>query len=201
MSVSDHDQDRQTVLDAFDKQIGWCEKLASPFMARLLTILRDDIAAGGATAATGARVAWRSGRGRLGSQDGRRDARARLDRVGACACPVLSAERGASRTHCGPSFSTSSESITAPFALFLSRPHRRTRLVDRACWSEAFWRSPRRRACRSGVSKSARAQASTPSGIAITIVSARSAGATRRAPSASRPVGKARRRRSTPHSV
>ena len=50
MSVSDHDQDRQTVLDAFDKQIGWCEKLASPFTARLLTILRDDIAAGGASA-------------------------------------------------------------------------------------------------------------------------------------------------------
>jgi hypothetical protein len=50
MSVSDHDQDRQTVLDAFDKQIGWCEKLGSPFTARLLTILRDDIAAGGASA-------------------------------------------------------------------------------------------------------------------------------------------------------
>ena len=50
MSVSDPDQDRQMVLDAFDKQIGWCEKLASPFTARLLTILRDDIAAGGASA-------------------------------------------------------------------------------------------------------------------------------------------------------
>ncbi len=50
MSVSDHDQDRQTVLDAFDKQIVWSEKLASPFMARLLTVLRDDIAAGGASA-------------------------------------------------------------------------------------------------------------------------------------------------------
>jgi hypothetical protein len=48
--VSDHDQDRQTVLDAFDKEIGWCEKLASPFTARLLTILRDDVAAGGASA-------------------------------------------------------------------------------------------------------------------------------------------------------
>jgi hypothetical protein len=50
MSSSDRDQDLQKVLDAFDKQIGWCEKLASPFTAGLLTILRDDIAAAGATA-------------------------------------------------------------------------------------------------------------------------------------------------------
>ena len=46
---------------------------------------------------TGARVGWRSGHGRLGSQDGRSAARARLDRVGASTCPVLSAEGGASR--------------------------------------------------------------------------------------------------------
>jgi hypothetical protein len=50
VSSSDHDRDRQPVLDAFDKQIGWCESLGSPFTARLLTILRDDIAAGGTSA-------------------------------------------------------------------------------------------------------------------------------------------------------
>ena len=42
--------DQQAVLDAFDKQIGWCESLGSPFTARLLTVLRDDIGAGGASA-------------------------------------------------------------------------------------------------------------------------------------------------------
>ena len=42
-------------------------------------------------------MAWRSGHGRLGPQDGRSAARARLDRVGASTCLVLSAERGASR--------------------------------------------------------------------------------------------------------
>jgi hypothetical protein len=46
VSFSDHDR----VLDAFAKQIAWCESLGSPFTAQLLTILRDDIAAGGATA-------------------------------------------------------------------------------------------------------------------------------------------------------
>jgi hypothetical protein len=50
VSSSDNDRHRQTVLDAFDKQIGWCEKLASPFTAGLLAILRDDIAGGGASA-------------------------------------------------------------------------------------------------------------------------------------------------------
>ncbi|HEY1781159.1 MAG TPA: DUF2332 family protein [Roseiarcus sp.] len=49
MSGSDSDQVRQTVLGAFAKQIGWCESLGSPFTARLLTILRDDIADGGAS--------------------------------------------------------------------------------------------------------------------------------------------------------
>jgi hypothetical protein len=44
------DRNRQAVLDAFGKQIGWCESLGSPFTARLLTVLRDDIAAGGASA-------------------------------------------------------------------------------------------------------------------------------------------------------
>lgn len=50
MSFSDHDQDRQTILNAFAKQIGWCESLGSPFTARLLTILSDDISAGGGAA-------------------------------------------------------------------------------------------------------------------------------------------------------
>jgi hypothetical protein len=50
VSSSDNDRDRQAVLDAFAKQIGWCENQGSPFTARLLTILRDDIAAGGASA-------------------------------------------------------------------------------------------------------------------------------------------------------
>ena len=40
----------RAALDAFAKQIRWCESLGSPFTARLLTILADDIAAGGATA-------------------------------------------------------------------------------------------------------------------------------------------------------
>jgi hypothetical protein len=43
------DRDRQPVLDAFDKQIGWCESLGSPFTAQLLAILKEDIAAGGAS--------------------------------------------------------------------------------------------------------------------------------------------------------
>jgi hypothetical protein len=50
VSSSDHARDRQAVLDAFTKQIGWCEGLGSPFTARLLTVLRDDIGAGGASA-------------------------------------------------------------------------------------------------------------------------------------------------------
>jgi hypothetical protein len=50
VNLSDSDRIRQTVLDAFAKQIAWCESLGSPFTARLLTILRDDIATGGATA-------------------------------------------------------------------------------------------------------------------------------------------------------
>jgi hypothetical protein len=50
VSSSDPDRDRQAVLDAFAKQIGWCDGLGSPFTARLLRILRDDIAAAGASA-------------------------------------------------------------------------------------------------------------------------------------------------------
>jgi hypothetical protein len=50
VTSSNHDRDRQAVLDAFAKQIGWCEGLGSPFTARLLTILRDDIAANGTSA-------------------------------------------------------------------------------------------------------------------------------------------------------
>jgi hypothetical protein len=46
----DDDQNRQVVLSAFAKQIEWCERLASPFTARLLTVLADDIAAGGTSA-------------------------------------------------------------------------------------------------------------------------------------------------------
>ena len=38
------------VLDAFAKQIGWCESLGSPFTAQLLTVLRDDVAADGTSA-------------------------------------------------------------------------------------------------------------------------------------------------------
>jgi hypothetical protein len=53
VSPSDDDRDRQAVLNAFAKQIGWCESLGSPFTARVLTILRDDIAAGGASAELG----------------------------------------------------------------------------------------------------------------------------------------------------
>src|ERR1700691_331439 len=110
MSVSDHDQDRQTVLDAFDKQIGWCEKLGSPFTARLLTILRDDIAAGGASAELA--LGWPG--------DPVADALA-LRMAGALRALALTgsllhlsrAIRRARRqsSHCGPSFSTSSESI------------------------------------------------------------------------------------------
>ena len=50
MNTSDDDQSRQTVLGAFAKQIGWCESLGSPFTARLLTVLADDIAVGGTSA-------------------------------------------------------------------------------------------------------------------------------------------------------
>ena len=50
MARSDDDRNRQAVLDAFAKQIGWCEGLGSPFTARLLTVLADDIAAGGTNA-------------------------------------------------------------------------------------------------------------------------------------------------------
>ena len=46
----DDDGGGRAALDAFAKQIRWCESLGSPFTARLLTILADDIAAGGATA-------------------------------------------------------------------------------------------------------------------------------------------------------
>jgi len=39
------------VLAAFAKQIGWCERLGSPFTARLLALLADDISRGGPAAA------------------------------------------------------------------------------------------------------------------------------------------------------
>ena len=50
MSFPDPNRNRQAVLGAFAKQIGWCESQGSPFTARLLTILKDDIEAGGASA-------------------------------------------------------------------------------------------------------------------------------------------------------
>ena len=50
MKRSDDDQDRRAVLAGFAKQIKWCETLGSPFTAGLLTVLAEDIAAGGATA-------------------------------------------------------------------------------------------------------------------------------------------------------
>ena len=50
MNSSNNDRIRHVVLSAFAKQIEWCESLGSPLTARLLTILRDDIAAGGVSA-------------------------------------------------------------------------------------------------------------------------------------------------------
>ena len=40
----------ETVLAAFAKQIDWCNSLGSPFTARILAVLSDDLARGGATA-------------------------------------------------------------------------------------------------------------------------------------------------------
>ncbi len=42
---------REAVLSAFDRQVGWCSSLGSPFTARVLALLRDDLAQGGRTAA------------------------------------------------------------------------------------------------------------------------------------------------------
>ena len=50
MARSDDDQNQQAVLRAFAKQIEWCAGLGSPFTARLLTVLADDIAGGGISA-------------------------------------------------------------------------------------------------------------------------------------------------------
>ncbi len=47
---------RQAVLAAVRKQIGWCQNLGSPFTAAVLTVLADDLAAGGAM--TAAMAAW-----------------------------------------------------------------------------------------------------------------------------------------------
>ncbi|MFZ6764955.1 DUF2332 domain-containing protein [Pseudoroseomonas sp. WGS1072] len=41
---------RAAVLEAFRKQIAWCERLGSPFTARLLGLLAEDLAAGGPAA-------------------------------------------------------------------------------------------------------------------------------------------------------
>lgn len=38
---------RQSIVDAFTLQAGWCDRLGSPLSARMLLIARDDIAAGG----------------------------------------------------------------------------------------------------------------------------------------------------------
>ena len=50
VSLSNDEQNRQAVLGAFAKQVAWCESLGSLFTARLLTVLADDIAAGGISA-------------------------------------------------------------------------------------------------------------------------------------------------------
>ena len=50
MTCSNDDQNLQAVLGAFAKQIGWCESLGSPFTARLLKVLADDVASGGISA-------------------------------------------------------------------------------------------------------------------------------------------------------
>ena len=42
--------ERNAVISAFDLQVGWCASLGSPFTARLLSLLRDDLAGGGRTA-------------------------------------------------------------------------------------------------------------------------------------------------------
>ena len=39
-----------TVVRAFHQQIAWCERLGSPFTAKVLTLLAEDIAAGGIAA-------------------------------------------------------------------------------------------------------------------------------------------------------
>ena len=41
---------RGAVLDAFRRQVDWCVRLGSPFTARVLTLLADDIASGGIAA-------------------------------------------------------------------------------------------------------------------------------------------------------
>ena len=45
--MSVRDGAAKAVLAAFTKQIGWCEGLASPFTARLLRLLAEDLAAAG----------------------------------------------------------------------------------------------------------------------------------------------------------
>ena len=57
MNGPEDDGGGRAALDAFAKQICWCESLGSPFTARLLTVLVDDIAAGGATAESARRWA------------------------------------------------------------------------------------------------------------------------------------------------
>ena len=44
------DATRAAVLAAFRQQVDWCERLGSPFTARVLTLLGEDIAAGGIAA-------------------------------------------------------------------------------------------------------------------------------------------------------
>jgi hypothetical protein len=153
VSPSDEDRNRQRVLDAFAKQIGWCESLGSPFTARLLTILRDDIAAGGASADLAR--AW----------PGDPVADALALRMAAALHTLALAESAPALVPCYPPRAATIEQLR-PVVLGAVREHqgairarKRTRSVDQASWLVGFCRSPRRQACRSGFSRSAPAQA------------------------------------------
>ena len=50
MANSPPESKREAALSAFDLQVGWCSNLGSPFTAKALSLLRDDLAQGGPTA-------------------------------------------------------------------------------------------------------------------------------------------------------
>ncbi len=50
MANSARHADRDTILSAFDVQVGWCSSLGSRFTANVLSLLRNDLADGGRTA-------------------------------------------------------------------------------------------------------------------------------------------------------
>ncbi len=50
MASSPLHANREAVLSAFERQVGWCSSLGSPFTAKVLSQLRDDLAQGGRTA-------------------------------------------------------------------------------------------------------------------------------------------------------